>query len=305
MASPVTLSSSLSVAQTNSSVTGQTTSYLDRCIEDLSHDKVVSSEKKANHWQIISIVSTVAFFALSIGAFIATSILFPAHMPIAGIGALLLALPTVQQIQKFQEWAQAAQYETEKYKAIQHNYSDLTRQLPLQLQQTLLYMGINWNQIPGMQNPANLSRLNPLLAQAKYLEQQTDYWLKERDKNIDAARLISSAGATPGQIDQKLLFTHRALRYEHQALQLKIQNAFTNAVLRNPDFKGSLENLGTLSKITYQERLFGNALNDPTSNQILSLNHPNLAPITFDEVKTMTVAALGQRIFAAMTSQMR
>jgi len=299
MASSVALTSSASTTQPNSSSISRTP-YLNRCVEDLSPNKVTDFERKANQWNIVAIASGVAFFALAIGAFIVTSILFPAYAPFVGIGALLFAIPAVQQIKKFQEWSQTAQDEAKKYKAIQHNYADLTGQTPEQLQHTLLQMGIIWNHIPGIQfqHPENLSRLTPLIAQAKYLEKQTEYWMNLRDQHASAARTLP----TDSGKNEKTTSRHVALLCEEEAMNLKIQNAFVNAVLRKPDFNGTLEDLGTLTKYDYTDRALGNALGDPTVNQILSFNNRNLAPFTFNDLKTMTVADLGQRIFAAMAA---
>jgi hypothetical protein len=296
MATSVT---SQTTTQLNSSTIGQTkTSFLNRCVEDFSPDKVANFEKKTTQWNIISIVSTVAFFALAIGAFIATSILTPAYVPVAGIAAILLAIPAVQQIKKFQDWSRAAQNEADKYKAIQSNYADLTGRTPQELQRILLQMGIIWSNISGMeiQHPENLSRLNPLLAQAKYLEKQTRHWMILRD------RYVNEANQLPTSPDARQESRHGALGCEDEAVKLKIENAFIYAVLLNPNFKGTLEDVATLSKIDYTDRALGNALNDPTVNQILTFNNRNLAPITFDDIKTASVADLGRRIFAAMAA---
>ena len=301
MASSVALTSSQPSTPSNSSSISNIP-YLNRCIEDLSPDKVTHLEGKSNRWHIVSIVSTVAFFALAIGGFIAMSILFPAYAPFAGIGALLLAIPAVQQVQKFQEWSQDAWNEAKKYKEIQHNYADLTRLTPQQMQCLLSRMGIIWYHIPGMeiQHPENLARLNPLLAQSKYLEEQTKYWMDFRDKYANESQQLLPT--TEAEKNEKMMLRHQALSCDDMAINFKIQNAFINAVLRNPGFKGTLADLGTLSKSHYTERALGNALNDPTVNQKLTFNTRNLAPISFNDVKTMSVADLGQRIFAAMAA---
>ncbi len=301
MATSVTPATSQITTLSNSSTTGQTkTSFLNRCVEDLSFDKVASFEKKASQWDIITIVSTVAFFALAIGAFITTSILAPVYVPVTGIATILLALPAAQQIKQFQDWSQIAQNGADKCKAIQRNYADLTSKPPQELQRILLQMGIIWNHIPGMeiQHPENLSRLNPLLAQAKYLEKQTEYWMNLRDKYANEARMLPADSIK----DDQTKLRHHALECEDEAVNFKIQNAFINAVLRKSDFNGTLEDLATLSKTHYRDRALGNALNDPTVNQILTFNNRNLAPITYNDVKTMNVADLGQRFFVAMAA---
>jgi len=317
MATSVTCAIWQTTTPSHSSTTNQTkTSFLNRCIEDLSSDKVASFEKKANQWNTLYIVSTVAFFTLAVvvvlsilpvAALIAASIFVPANAHFAAMGVIavtgasLLDIPALRWSVQFQKWSLAAQNEAEKYQAIQHNYADLTARTPQELQRILSRMGIIWNHIPGMeiQHPENLSRLNPLLAQARYLENQTEYCMSFRDKFGDEARHWQTI-TTDSAKYEKAKARHLALLYEDEALNLRIQSAFVNAVLRKSDFCGTLEDLGALSKANYEDRTLGNALRDPTVDQMLTFNDRNLAPITFNDVKTMSVEDLGQRIFAAM-----
>lgn len=281
----------------STSSTSASRTYLNRCVEDLSPNKVSACQGKASQWNIIAVVSTVAFFALAIGAFVAAGILYPMYLPIAGISAILLSIPAVQQIQQFQAWSRAAQDEGDKYSAIQRTNADLARQTPANLQHLLIQNGIAWYLIPGMDisHPERLKRLTPLLAQSKYLEDKTQHWMTKKTEQVNAAR----SAPTP---DEKAICRHLALQYEENAMDHKIQNAFVNAVLRNPDFNGTLENLGTLSKNRYPDRALGNALGDASVNQVFSFNNRTLAPLTYNDIKTMSVSDLGQRFFAAMAA---
>lgn len=300
MTSAVTLPSSPTTPQQAPPLASKP--YLDRCVEDLSPSKVAQFEKTANWWSNIATIGTVAFFALAIGAFIATSILFPAYTPIAGIGALILAMPAASKSKELYDWSKVAHGQACKYRAIQNNYSNLTRQTPDQLQQLLMEKGIIWYQIPGIdiQHPENLTRLTPLLARAQYLEKQTQFWMELRDEKINGTRLFTQT--TEEDKTRKARLHHLALCCEDAAMDFKMKSAFVNAVLRKPDFKGTIENLGILSKSDYPSRMVGDALNDPTANQMLSFNNHNIAPLTFNDVKTLPVAALGQRIFTAMAA---
>ncbi len=293
---PVTTTSQAPV--TTSSTTPATT-YLSRCIENLSPEKVANFQGEASKWRTIAIISTVAFFALAIGAFIATSILLPAYLPLAGIGSLLLAFPAAQQVQKFLGWAEEAQKEADKFSLIQREYTDLNAKDPIGLQRELLKMGILWFQIQGMQvtQPERLSELNPLLAHAKYLEGQTEVWLGHRDNHAHEAMMQR------GENDQKKAQEQRyALRCEDAALNCKIKNAFYQAVLRKPAFTGTFDDLGALSKNGFEERMLGNGLGETTANNLFTFSNATIAPITYEQAKTMTVAELGQRFFTAMAA---
>ncbi len=283
-------------APVSTSPTTPNTTYLSRCIENLSPEKVANFQGQASKWRTVAIISTVAFFALAIGAFITTSILLPAYLPLAGIGSLLLAFPAAQQVQKFLSWAEEAQKEADKFSLIQREYADLNAKDPVGLQRELLKMGILWFQIRGMQvqHPERLSELNPLLAHAKYLECQTTALLEHRDQH---AREAQQAGE---DIQKKAQEQRYALRCEDAALTCKIKNAFYHAVLRNPGFTGTFDGLGTPSKNGFEERMLGNGLGETTANNLFTFNNATIAPITYEQAKTMTAAELGQKFFTAM-----
>jgi hypothetical protein len=291
-----------SQAPVTTSTTTPTTTYLSRCMENLSPEKVANFQGEASKWRTIAIISTVAFFALAIGAFIATSILLPAYLPLAGIGSLLLAFPAAQQVQKFLAWAEEAQKEADKFSLIQREYTDLNAKDPIGLQRELLKMGILWFQIQGMQvqHPERLSELNPLLAHAKYLEGQTKSWIEHRDQH---AREAQQAG---DDLQKKSQEQRYALRCEDAALTCKIKNAFYHAVLRKPafagTFAGTFDGLGALSNNSFEERMLGNGLGETTANNLFTFSNATIAPITHEQAKTMTVAELGQRFFAAMAA---
>jgi hypothetical protein len=262
--------------------------YLSRCIEDLSLSKVASCERKALFWNIIWHVSAVAFTTLAVGTFLAISVHVPIYAPFVGIGSLLLAASVVEWIKQFKQWSETAHNEGEKYRAIQREYTDLKGQTREAVQRMLSQMGITCD-------PSECLRLTPLLAQANYLEKKTLCWVGAKTRN--AAKAIESPN----------IAMYRVLECEDQILNLKIQNAFVHAVLRKPDFCGTLKDLGNLAEFNYQDRLIRKALSNPTDlvnpngNDLFTFYNLNLAPITSKDVETMTVADLGQRFFAAMT----
>lgn len=285
-----------SQAPVTTSTTTQTT-YLNRCIKNLSPETVTCFQGEASKWRNAAIISTVAFFALAIGAFIATSILLPAYLPLAGIGSLLLAFPAAQQVQKFLAWAEEAQKEADKFRDLQYQYADFTAKSPVELQRELLKMGILWFQIRGMQvqHPERLAELSPLLAHAKYLENETKLWMTKKDNH--AREALHEA-----DLQKKAQEQRYALRCEDAALTCKIKNAFYHAVLRNPAFTGTFHNLGALSTNGFEERMLGNGLGETTANNLFTFSNSTVAPITYEQAKTMTVAELGQRFFTSMAA---
>lgn len=279
----------------------QNISFLDHCIEDLSPKKVADCEKAATRSKILVAISTVAFFALAIGIFIMTSTLAPAYLPITGISALLSAIfYAVPKIGELYNRAQDDLKRANNYRETQRHYADLTAKTPQQLQQILLQMGIAWDRIPGIQvqHPEQLVRLNPLLAQAKFLEDQTSKYAQLKEESAREAQQFQVT--QPRDIQKKFNLCRLALSCEHTIVILKLRSALINAALRKPDLsKRSIEQLVTVSKLNCIEQLLGDALNDPAAKQFLTFSNRNIAPITFDEAKRLSVPALGQRIFSA------
>ena len=263
--------------------------FLDRCVEDLSPSKIAECEKKICQWNTISIISVVAFFALAIGGFIAASLLAPVWVPpVVAIGSLLLAIPATSKIKEFHQRAESAKGEWDKYIKIQHYFADLTVQTSESIQNILRQQGISTS------GQENLGQLKPLLAQAKFIEKQTDHWIAERDNWAKDQREIPAT--SENYEERKRQCQAHVIICQDQALYFKMQNAFINAVLRNPEFKGTFETLGAFSKLEV------NKSEVKVPQEIFTFKNRNITPISYEDAKTQSVAELGQRIFAAMAA---
>ncbi len=282
--------------------TSSAKSFSSRCIEDLSPDKISTMDRQSTLFLVLAGVAVVAFTALAVAGFVATGVLAPAYIPLAGLGALLCAMPAAEGVKNLLKWSENSGKEANKYRAIQHHYQELSNRTSLDTQVDLMNRGIVWFQIPGIQiaHPENLASLDPILAQAKYLDDKIQEHLRMKDTLTADARDLANADFAKNR--QKIYdLRNSALSEEDKALEAKIQAGFVNAVLRKSDYNGTLEDIASLSHISYHERILGNELRDPSGvNEFLTFKDRNLAPITFDDVKTMTVAQLGQRLVAAM-----
>jgi hypothetical protein len=294
---PTVLATTTRVPPTRSTATPNKT-YLNKCIEDLSPKKLAECKSEATKWNRLSIVTTVAFFALAIGATIAVGLLAPAFTSLVALSAILLAIPAASKVVKFHARYNEAQSQFKNYVALQRHHEDLIRptQTPAELQSTLVDLEIP--QIPGQ----DLTRLIPLIAKAKYFKEKEAYFTNQKNQALNAARAIP--GKTEGQKLEQAIKHHLALEFEDLALLYKLKNAFVNAVLRNPEFRGNLDDVGTLSTSAMNPgtRLDAIQLKVPNADHMFTFkNRNNVAPITYNEVETTTsVAQLGSRMLAAM-----
>ena len=276
--------------------------FLSRCVEELSPTTVSDFESEAKWKEIAALGTIVAFTALAIGAFILTGVfLSPLYLPIAGISALLLAPSAVSFYNKFDQEANLAKMEVAKHTEIQRHYQDLTSMTPVLIQAILLNKGINWLQIPGMTaaNPQRIAEIKPLIARHLYWEgrvQALENQKQEHQTNLQTLR----QGNPEENRDNIFAKGREILQTERLIADAKLKCGFINAVLRKPDFAGGMSQVGAVSPLSTEERLVAGALGDAAANQLYVFNNRAVQPLTIDDVKRMNVAALGQRIVAAM-----
>ena len=301
--SSVTLSSS-SIPQSSSSTAAPNKSFFNRCIEDISTENVSSLNRKSTHQLIAAVVTVVAFTALAVGAFVAATVFMPIYAPFVAITALMLALPVGNYVKDFLEHSKTAGNEAKKYEAMQLDAQKIAEQSPIQIQAELFRRGINWFQIPGLKasQPETFADLSPVLAHAHYLDAVVQNELKTKDQNLANADKLAKEDFVKHRL---VIDQHRkdALAAEDRAMDAKIQSAFVNAVLTKPSFAGTLEDIASLTGITYHERMLGNAVgNSSEVDAFLKFKNNKFAPITYNDVKTMHIAELGKRLSAAMAA---
>lgn len=242
--------------------------YLSVCTQDVQPEKVTEFERKSTLWTVAAVVSTVAFFALAIGAFIAVGIFAEVYLPVAGISAIVVGLMAANKVKDFVDWGESAKNEADKFNEIQRHYTDLTAQ--------------------NRQNPAN-----PVLAHAKYFEAQTEQLLKKKDE------LKAKADATIEDVNEKGILLFQAVTSEDQALKAKLHNAFARAVAQNLAFAGTLETVGQFSAVSSIEMCMRENANSPR-DVMFKFNRAHIAPITYQELKAQSVDQLVQRIRVGM-----
>lgn len=296
------ISLSTTLPQSTSAI-APSNSFFNRCIEDLSSEKVSASAWHSKLWMVASGAAFVAFTVLAVAAFTIAGLYAPLYAPFIAIGALIGAVPVVNVVEKFLKNANSCEAEANKYLSIQHYNEELNAKDPVATQVELIKRGVNLLEIPGkdINRPEDYASLRPILAQAEYLDSkiQEDLNIKEALAK-DANALIQANYAENQQKIYELRTT--ALFTEGRAMQTKIEAAFVNAVLRRGDFNGTMHDVASVTPVTYFDRILGNALDDGTVvNEFVTFKNNTVAPITYHEVKTMTVAQLGQRFAAAMT----
>lgn len=300
MAIPISLIAANSAATSTSTVSK--INYLDRCIEEFNPSnaedaasKILWEDRKSTLWKVAAYASLVVFAILAVGAFITTGILFPVYIPIAGICTLLLLNPVHQFYKRFQSYADQSQGRADQFRSIENHFKDLTGKTSAELAQIVFQKGIVLN------DAATLEQVKPLIARHLFWEDHTKKIDAQKQAELDKAQKLSNDNSIEHRQEIYDIRTI-ALELENRALECKVKNAFINAIIRRPDFAGTLTDVGEISPLLSQERILGQAAGDTSVDQFFTFANKTIAPLSLNDVKRLSVAELGQRLFAAMAA---
>lgn len=267
-------------------------SYLAKCTYRIQPESIADLEKTAKICVYITAgtiacatVAAATFFTIA-GIITTTFFTFSAVTGIAaGIGFAVFMKKIV--VSKM----------IDEVRTVQRHYQDLTQQTLPQIQYELARRGILWNRIPtismaGSTSPHQLYPILPILARIQYLENLIQK--EEQNKNELDAKALQLAANQP----QRGFFTEynkekiselrsKAQRIEEKILETKIQAAFAQAVLSQGDYRGFLDNVGSLGFV---------------ADNIFMFKNRTIAPITSVEAKTMNIAQLSQRFQQALSA---
>ncbi len=275
-------------------------SYLQFCEEELNPDLLSSCSRKSTLWKVAAVTTLVAFTALMVGALVASALYAPIFFPMVGV-CCILPLGQVQKVYRlFVKWSDEASERAVQLGAINGHYQELSGSTPSQLQQLVGQKGIN--NITGMQhNDPNLTTLKPLIARHLFWEGHVEELTKKMQEKLDEASKLSSEGYTENK-DEIYELRSEALEIEKQVLESKAKNAFINAVIRRPHYMGNLEDLGTFSPLSGQERAIGSQAGAAGTNEFFSFKARSMPGIFYNEAKQLSVPDLAMRMVIAMSA---
>lgn len=267
--------------------------FLARCVEELDPKEISSYENQSPVWRAASVAVIVFFIAISVTAVILVGIYAPAYIPLSAAPALILLNPAYQLYEKCERYADEAKNIADKLTAIKREYEHLTTLSEAEVQAILVQRSIP---VPDAQT---LTAIKPLIAHHLFWERHTALSAQKHQEALDEAQKVA-ARTPPAERNDICAEQLKALELENYVLQCKVQNAFINAVIRNPSSTASFEESGTFSPLSIQQRLLGNAVGDPTATPFFTLKDRTVIPI--DDVRRLTISELGQRIVAAMAA---
>jgi hypothetical protein len=288
-----------------SALSASSQTYLQRCTEDLQPSNLSSWNPnswswKSTQWQVAAVATYVAYTVFAVGGLAAAAAFAPVYIPVVAISSIFLLKFVQKGHDLFERWSDRASAHAGQLKAISRYLQELSSATPEQLQQILQQKGIQWFTIPGMlQNPNDLTRLKPLIARHNFWETHIQTLQENQQKKLnEAARLSSESYAD----NKNEIYDLRceALEIEKRVLEGKLKNAFINAVIRRPTHIGTLEDLGSITAISGQERAIGNATSATSVNDFFTFKNGRTPTLSGDDVKRMTTTDLAMRLLTAM-----
>jgi hypothetical protein len=250
-------------------------SFLSRCVKDLDPNKISNFDRMSKVFLVATIVFCVVLAMLGAGALVVSLGIPLSSIAFAALGTSLVLVPFACHLKK-----KIINKELDRYRAIQRHYLDLSIKTAQQLQIEFSQRGIECSRIPRPHTPRTLV---PILAQARYFDDEIQGAMQTKSQLEAKVIQLINANGDVGKISHLRIQAQLA---EARALDARIEAAFINAVLRNGDFNGKLEDIAVPVKV---------------GDTFLRFKNAHLPPITTQDIKIMTVAQLGHRLHQAMT----
>jgi hypothetical protein len=266
--------------------------FLQQCVKEQAPGHLYELQSNSTLWQAAAVATYVAYIVLTLAG-VATAVVFaPIFLPVITITSLFLLQYARKVHDLFDQKSEEADARAMQLKKISDELKRLTFATPQKLQEILQQKGIA-TMVP------NPRELKPLIARHNFWEKHI-LMLKERRQATlaEAAKLSTKSYGD----NKEKIFNLRcaALELEKASLEATIKNAFINAVIRRPQFAGKLEDLGSFSQASGQERAIDKASEVPDMNPFFRFQNQQLAPITFEEVKKLAVSDLAMRFVQSM-----
>lgn len=289
--------------------------FLQNLTEQLDPAQIATDENRAALYDGAAKATAIFFSLAAVCGFVAAAFLLPHLIVNITVGAAILLLCTALASHAFKRFSINREKLAEEKKWILERQAALAT--PQLIQQSLGQKGIIWNQIPGVQRPEDLTRLKPLIAKHDWIDFTRGKIESKMQAKLQEARQLELELAAENQeggffdifhrfsIKNKIVgitnLRTKAAEYASQAQDYKLAAAFINAILRHPDFSADgFKKIGYSfegkEKSRYEPYRF-----DPREFQYFTFNNHQIAPITLDEARTLSIPQLALRLSPAMT----
>ncbi len=270
--------------------------YLQVCEEEVKPRHLDPHGLSSSIWSFLAYSSAFTNATLIAGGFAATCVYAPVFAPVAGFVSLLLYKGASKVHHAFEARSQIASDRAAQITQINRHYQNLTNSTPAQIKHLLRQKDMY---CPS--GDADLNRAKPLIARCLFWDEQTQMLQKEQNDLIQSANKLAKDRFKANR-DTIYAMQSEALEIEKEVLVAKVKNAFNQAVLRNLNYKGTFEALGTISEISGQERALAIQTKAPNAEDFFTFKGPKATVIKYHEAKNYTA---GQVALVCMHKNMK
>ncbi|MBS0652955.1 MAG: hypothetical protein JSR39_05430 [Verrucomicrobia bacterium] len=305
-----------------SSSQAQPRNFLHRCVQELDPEVAANHESDAYWSDLAAKAALVAIGIFGVATIVGIGLVSTVNLPIA-----LFALPFVfpatlfvgntaaDYYWKYSEDSAKSQQKADKLRGIAQEYHSLPENAAL-TGIKLATMHIQWNRIPGVQQPEDLNRLRPLIARYEYWrKQQEGFESNVNTLTAEASRIANPTGdATPEieidpetQLNLAATARLRALKAQENALASKAYAAFMHAVILRPEYAGS--GFNDVAKVKFNlsasaliENNLARQFNEPGADHFIVFQDRNIQPITIAEIRDNPIHVVAQRFVQSIAA---
>ncbi len=246
---------------------------------------------KGTLWYAAGIALLVAFVALGVGALVATGMFFPLYIPIttiAAIGAAQMIWPVYQMIQA------NAKYNND-LAAVEHG---VVKELELLNVKTNAQLRETFSQATSQRSDAigeqDLLTMKPALARHEYYRKHIVELAQKAQEQFEKVQKFAQENPN----DENTLRANRLRFFElhEEAQKAKTWQAYTRAVLDNPNLQADLSDICDFYTPSFGERSLANAFKDPRGDAFLVLKPKGkeVPPLTTEALNKVSVEELAE-----------
>ncbi|MBS0651384.1 MAG: hypothetical protein JSR93_09505 [Verrucomicrobia bacterium] len=297
--------------------------FMQRCVQELNPEVAAELEWNAKLSNIAAITNLVALGVFCVAEILGVSLISIVNpliaicaVPFVGIATHFVGDAAAKNYSMYSVSSAKSQQKAEKLRAIAQEYQSLPEDAAM-TGIKLATMRIQWNTIPGVQQPADLNQFRPLIARYDYWTKQQEHFDREAntltrrasDLVNGTANTITETITTPSQRANIAAFHRlRSIGIQENALASKAYAALVHAIILRPEYTGDgFKGIAKVkfshgSEIEVMERLLAQQFNDPGANHFIEFHNQNIQPLTFAEIRDNPIHVIAQRFVQAIAA---
>lgn len=271
--------------------------YLQHCVEelDMSDTLAKKDDKYATAYKVAAYAVIGVFIVAAAAAVILTGIFAPVFVPVAMMSIICLTNPALALVKKLLSSSVVHEHAAKKTRDLKESYQDV------QSRDTNGGIEDLAPHVPQDQQ----GRLKPLLAHYNYWNRVQWAYEELMNEKLQEARQPDQTESIEKVQNKKIVNFTAAANLRHQALVAKISKAFIIAVMNNPSFNGTADDISSLKDFSvgtneWAQHAIYRDLELDHGDDYLEFQNPEIPAISYREVNRLTAEELAESFKRAM-----